>query len=79
MASAGTEAQRAGVAIIGAGVIGAAIAHELGSFGVDTLVFEAAAGSATGALRNLNRSAHGRGGSAAAPKQHEASSQGRTK
>ncbi|MDQ6823944.1 MAG: FAD-dependent oxidoreductase [Candidatus Eremiobacteraeota bacterium] len=46
---AGTDAQRAGVAIIGAGVIGAAIAHELSSFGVDTLVFEAAAGSATGA------------------------------
>lgn len=40
---------RCGVAVIGAGVVGAAIAHELSGFGVDVLVLEREAGPAWGA------------------------------
>ncbi|MDQ6781828.1 MAG: FAD-dependent oxidoreductase [Candidatus Eremiobacteraeota bacterium] len=42
-------AARCGVAVIGAGVVGAAIAHELSGYGVDVIVLEREAGPARGA------------------------------
>lgn len=45
----GGAPRRVGVAVIGAGVVGAAVAYELSGLGVDTLVLESAHGPASGA------------------------------